>query len=258
MSSAKIRTILVDDEARNLRLSKSLIEKNCPQLEIIMLCDDPENAVEIIKELKPQLVFLDVEMPYLNGFEVLKKVEPVDFEVIFLTAFSHYAIDAFKSNAIGYLTKPIDVKDLIQAVENAEKRINEKSFNKNIFTLLEQTKQPAANTDEKIALATQSGILFVKLNEIIYCESSGNYTTFYFENNKHIIVSRQIGEYEKLLPESLFIRVHDKYIVQLKYIKEYVRGAGGDITLENGKQIPVSLKRKDKFLSIFEKWLKRK
>jgi two-component system, LytTR family, response regulator len=255
----KIKTLLIDDENRNLKLTQSLLEKHCENIEIIGLCNDAEEAVIMIQELQPQLIFLDVEMPYLTGFEVLNKIQPFSFEVIFLTAFSQYAIEAFKHHAIGYLTKPIDIDDLKETVKNATKRISEKSFSQNIFALLEHVKQPTTNNeDEKIALATQSGILFAKLSEIVYCESSGNYTTFYFNSDKHILVSRQLGEYEKLLPQSKFVRIHDKYIIQLSYVKEYTKGSGGDVVLETGQTLPVSVRRKDDFLSIFEKWLKRK
>jgi two-component system, LytTR family, response regulator len=202
------------------------------------------------------LVFLDIEMPHLSGFDFLKKLEPVNFEVIFVTAYSNYAIQAFEYNATGYITKPINSEKLVAAVNTAAKRIEDKNINKNLFSLLEQNSRQA--TPDKIPLSTSNGLVFVKLTDIMYCESSGNYTSFYLSDDKKIMVSRQLGEYEKLLPEVNFIRIHDKYIINLTYIKEYIKGSGGEVILENDKEIPVATRRKEEFLARFEKWIKRK
>ena len=216
----------------------------------------------LIDELQPQLVFLDVEMPHLNGFDLLKKLEPVSFETIFVTAYSHYAVEAFEHHATGYITKPINADKLIAAVSTATKRIEEKNINKNLFSFLEKNTQAAA--PDKIPLSTSNGLVFVKLADILYCESSGNYTNFFLCNDAHqsatkkIMVSRQLGEYEKLLPETNFTRIHDKYIINLSFIKEYIKGSGGDVVLENGKELPVASRRKEEFLARFEKWIKRK
>lgn len=251
-----INCIIIDDEVKNLNLLKNMLEMHCKQVQVIATDCSAKNGLQLILELQPQLVFLDIEMPHLNGFDLLKKLEPVNFETIFVTAYSHYAVEAFEHHATGYITKPINAEKLIAAVNAAVKRIEEKNVNKNLFSLLEQnTKQV---TPDKIPLSTSNGLVFVKLTDIMYCESSGNYTNFYLCNDKKIMVSRQLGEYERLLPETNFIRTHDKYIVQLSYIKEYIKGSGGDVVLENGKELPVASRRKEEFLSRFEKWIKRK
>jgi two-component system LytT family response regulator len=248
--------ILLDDEARNVQLLAGMLQLHCPQLTIMASETDAKKGLTLIKELQPQLLFLDIEMPHMNGFETLKKLEPVNFEVIFVTAYGKYAVEAFEHHAAGYVTKPVNTEKLIAAVNTAIKRIEEKSINKNLFSLLEQTtKQPAT---DKIPLATGSGLLFVKIADIMYCESSGNYTHFYLQDEKKIVVSRQLGEYEKLLPDNSFIRIHDKYIINLAYIKEYIKGSGGEVKLENGKEIPVASRRKEDFLARFEKWIRRK
>lgn len=233
-----------------------MLETHCPGVKVLATDTAAKNGLLLIDELQPQLVFLDVEMPHLNGFDLLKKLEPVNFETIFVTAYSHYAVEAFEHNATGYITKPINTEKLMAAVNTATKRIEEKNINKNLFSILEQNTKQAA--PDKIPLSTSNGLVFVKLTDILYCESSGNYTSFYLNNDKKIMVSRQLGEYEKLLPETTFTRIHDKYIINLSYIKEYIKGSGGEVVLENGKELPVASRRKEEFLARFEKWIKRK
>ena len=252
----KISTIIIDDEPKNILLLHKMLAAHCPQVEIAATESDAKKGLLLLEEKKPQLLFLDVEMPHLNGFDLLKKLEPVSFEVIFVTAYSHYAVEAFEHHATGYITKPINAEKLIAAVHTAVKRIEEKNINKNLFSLLEQNTRQAA--PDKIPLSTSNGLVFVKITDIIYCESSGNYTHFYMNDNKKIVVSRQLGEYEKLLPENNFTRIHDKYIINLAYIKEYIKGSGGEVVLENGKEIPVATRRKEDFLARFEKWIRRK
>ena len=251
-----INCIIIDDEAKNIKLLQNMLQMYCPSLKVLATETEAKNGLLLIDELQPQLVFLDVEMPHLNGFDLLKKLEPVNFETIFVTAYSHYAVEAFEHHATGYITKPINTEKLIAAVNTATKRIEEKRINKNLFSLLEQNTKQAA--PDKIPLSTTNGLVFVKLADILYCESSGNYTNFYLCDGKKIMVSRQLGEYEKLLPEINFTRIHDKYIINLSFIKEYIKGSGGDVVLENGKELPVASRRKEEFLARFEKWIKRK
>ncbi len=251
-----INCIIIDDEAKNIKLLQNMLEMYCPSIKILATDTEAKNGLLLIDELQPQLVFLDVEMPHLNGFDLLKKLEPVNFETIFVTAYSHYAVEAFEHNATGYITKPIKSDKLIAAVNTAVKRIEERNINRNLFSLLEQNTRQAA--PDKIPLSTSNGLVFVKMADILYCESSGNYTNFYLTADKKIMVSRQLGEYEKLLPEASFTRIHDKYIINLSFMKEYIKGSGGDVVLENGKELPVASRRKEEFLSRFEKWLRRK
>ena len=251
-----VKTILVDDEANNLMFLQVLIKENCTQLDIVHTSDNAEQALTAINEIKPQLVFMDIDMPGMTGFELLKKLEPLSFEVIFVTAYNQYAMEAFDYNAVAYITKPIVTQKLIHAVEKAVAKIEEKRYTENIFSLLENVQHK--NQNDKIALPTMQGLQFVKLNEICYCESSGNYTNFFFTNNTKIMVSRQLGEYEKLLPAEMFVRIHDQHIINLTCIHEYVKGSGGEVILENGTRLNVASRRKDELLSRFEKWLRKK
>jgi two-component system, LytTR family, response regulator len=250
-----IKAIIIDDEEQNIKLLKNMLQMHCANVEVIETCTEAKAGIMAIKKEHPQLVFLDVEMPTLNGFDVLKLLEPINFEVIFVTAFSHYAIEAFEHNAIGYVTKPINSEKLIAAVKSAEKKIGSADF---ASTPIAQTVEQLSHASDKIPLSTTNGLVFVKLEDVMYCESSGNYTNFFMQDAKKIMVSRQLGEYEKLLPEANFCRVHDKYIVNLKYIKEYIKGTGGELILDNGAGLPVSTRRKEDFLARFEKWLRKK
>ncbi len=257
MSNLKnIKTILVDDEANNLQYLQSLITNNCAALDIVETASTANNGLAMILELQPQLVFMDIDMPGMTGFELLKKLEPLQFEVIFVTAYNQYALEAFDYNAVGYITKPIVTEKLLAAVEKAILKIEEKKYTQNIFTLLENVHQK--NTADKIALPTLQGLQFIKVENILYLESSGNYSNFFLSDNTKILVSRQLGEYEKLLPIETFVRIHDKYIINLSCISEYIKGNGGEVVLENGVRLPVASRRKDELLSRFERWLRKK
>jgi two-component system, LytTR family, response regulator len=257
MSTLKnIKTILVDDEANNLQFLQSLLKNNCPSLQVMETASSAADGLLMIQELQPQLVFMDVDMPDMTGFEVLKKLEPLGFEVIFVTAYNQYAMEAFEYNAVAYITKPIVTEKLVAAVEKAIIKIEEKKYTEHIFSLLENVQQK--NEHDKIALPTLQGLQFVKLSQICYVESSGNYSNFFLADNTKIMVSRQLGEYEKLLPADNFVRIHDKHIINLTCIKEYIKGSGGEVILENGARLTVAARRKDELLSRFEKWLRKK
>ena len=249
-----IKAILVDDEPNNTAYVKELLQHQFPLVDIAAVCNDAAEGMLLIDELQPNLVFIDVEMPGLNGFDILQKLEPLTFEVIFITAHNHYALQAFEVNAAGYLTKPLQVDKFIRVTASAIQKIEKENINKNLFSLLQAN---ASNGDNnKIALPTQNGLLFIKPVDIIYCQSSGNYTKFFTKDGKSILVSRQLGEFEKLLSDD-FHRIHDQYMVHLQYIKEYIRGRGGELVMENSDTLPVSANRKDAFLQRFEKWLRK-
>ena len=251
-----IKTVLIDDEVNNTIYLQGLLQEHFTEVDIAGAATNAIDGVALLKELQPQLVFLDVEMPGTTGFELLQEMQPIHFEVVFVTAYNHYALQAFEVNAIGYLTKPIAVDRFKQTVQTAINRIKEKNINQGLQQILEQSHQQTSEV--KIPLATQNGLIFIKQNDIMYCESSGNYTQFNLACNKQILVSRQLGEYEKLLPETQFIRIHDKHIINLQYLAEYIKGSGGEVKLDNGKTIPVASRKKEELLNRFEKWLRRK
>ena len=250
-----IKAILVDDEPNNTLYVKALLNQHFPAVKIVAVCNDAKEGLLLIDELQPQLVFMDVEMPELNGFELLQRLEPLAFEVIFITAYNHFALKAFDINAVGYLTKPLEVEKFIKVTGNAVQKIEQEQINRHLFSALQNVTPKEIN--QKIALPTQSGLLFIHPKDILYCQSSGNYTKFFTQDGGNILVSRQLGEFEKLLSADDFHRIHDQYMVRLQYIKEYIRGRGGELVMDNNDTLPVSANRKDAFLLRFEKWLRK-
>jgi len=240
---SKTRTVLIDDEKSSLIILEKLIEKNLPELEIIGTAQSVEQAVKLINKLKPDLVFLDISMPDGDGFEVIERVNYKEFGLIFVTAYDQYAIKAFEYAAIHYILKPVDKQLLIEAVERYKQ-----SSKQDLIEKITALSSNLRNKPSKLILPTSSGLHIIDLDEIIRCESSNNYTTFFLTTGKKIVVSKSIQTYEKLLKDSHFCRIHNKHIVNLKFIKKYVRGRGGYVVLTNGEQIEVSEGRKKGFL----------
>lgn len=241
--SEKIRTIIVDDEKSSLIILQKLLEKNCDNIEIIATGQSVEEGIKIIEEHNPDLVFLDINMPDGDGFEILEKIENITFEIIFTTAYDKYAIKAFEFAALHYLLKPIKAEELIEAVERYELHKNE-----NLSEKIEVLSNNLNKNLDRLILPASNGMSIIQLDDILRCESSNNYTTFYLTNNDKIMVSKSINNYEKILAESHFCRIHNQHIVNLKYIKKYVKGRGGYVTLINDKQVDVSEGRKKEFL----------
>ncbi len=242
----KIKTILIDDERKALAILKNKIERLCPNIEIIAETQSPVEGVALIKKLEPQLIFLDIAMPDLNGFDVLQQFSEPNFEIIFATAFNDYAIDAIKHCAIGYLVKPIDNADLVAAVKNASKNIEEKTaLAKNKLLIENLGVQTFQN--KKIVIPSQDGLEFVKMVDIIFCEGVEGYTKIHFINRKPMLSSHSIGHFSKLLDNSDFYLVHKSYFVNLSYIEKYLNE--GYLILSENHKVPVSRNRRQDFLN---------
>lgn len=242
-----LKVILIDDEKGARESLHNLIIKYCPQLEVIAKASNIDEAYKLINELSPQLIFLDIEMPNGNGFDLLQKFTTINFDIIFTTAFDHYAIKAIKYSAIDYLLKPIDIDDLRNAIERVLlKQKNKNLQNEQILSLLSNIK-PEQN-DKKIALHEGDGLTFVRLKDIVRCESDGNYTTIILEGNKRIITSKTLGEYEELFSNDNFYRVHRSHLIHLHHIIKYIKGDGGYVLMSDGSQIEVSRRKKQEFL----------
>jgi two-component system, LytTR family, response regulator len=246
-----MRTIIVDDEPKNVRILNKLLTDYCKDVKIIGSAADSNEAMHLINELKPDLVFLDIEMPNGNAFDLLDKLMPIHFEIIFITAFENYSLKAFKYSALDYLLKPVSIEDLEIAVQKAKNQTNNKNINLQVKSLL-QNINVANKGLQKIAVHTLEGLEFLKIENIIRLEAKGSYTEFYLNDKSKIIGSKSIKEYEDLLSEDIFIRIHNSHIVNLNYIKKYHKGRGGYIILEDGKNIEVATRRKYDFLSRFE------
>ena len=241
-----IRSIIVDDEQKSRESLKILLEDFCENVTVSALCQNVAEGIQAIKQHQPDVVFLDIQMQRETGFDLLNQINSIDFEVIFTTAHSEYAIKAFKFSAIDYLLKPIDVDDLQKALLKVEHKQNQ-----NISGRLEHLIQNLrTNTPEnyKLALPTSDGLVFIQLNSILYCEASSNYTIIYTNNNKYI-VSRTLKQYEDLLGEHKFFRIHNSYLINLNVVKKYIRGDGGYVVLDNDVSLDVSKRKKDACLS---------
>lgn len=239
-----MKAILVDDELYCTEVLSALLAKHCPEVDIIAELNDPHRAVDFIRDNPPDLLFLDIEMPRLNGFDLLERVRPVNFQVIFTTAYNQYALRAIKISALDYLLKPIDAEELVNAMQKARQQ---QSPQWSQFELMEENRKAEAPL-KTIALSTMEGLHFVEVEQIIYCRSEGSYTQIHFLQGDPMLLSKPIRELEDLLSGSGFLRVHHSYMINLSYVKKYIRGEGGEVVLKNGHQIPISRNRKAAFL----------
>ena len=242
-----LNCIVVDDESKSRESLKILIEDFCEGVTVKALCQDVTEALQAIAEHKPDVVFLDIQLQRETGFDLLNQLKDVEFEVIFTTAFSEYAIKAFKFSAIDYLLKPIDIQELRLALSKVEKRKGN-VMSERLQQLL-QNLRSGVSDNYKLALPTSDGLVFVKVGEILYCQASSNYTEITLTDGRKYIVSRTLKEYEDMLAEQNFYRIHHSYLINLNEIKKYVRGDGGYVIMNNDKSLDVSKRKKEGFLS---------
>ena len=242
-----LRAVIVDDEPKSLENLKIICEEFVSNISVISLCRSVHDAQIAIKEHKPDIVFLDIQMQHETGFDLLAKIEDIDFEIIFVTAYSEFAIKAFKFSAIDYLLKPIDIEELRAAVAKVQQKRLGKTSRR--LKILQDNLFDATVDTSKIALPSADGLVFIKTNDILYCEASSNYTIFYTAENKKYIVSRTLKEYEELLSDHNFFRIHHSYLVNLKAIKKYVKGDGGYVVLTNDITLDVSKRKRVDFLN---------
>jgi two-component system, LytTR family, response regulator len=243
-------SIIVDDEPKNVRILKELLQTYCTGIIIAGEATNASEAYTIITEAKPQLVFLDIEMPHGNAFDLLDKLMPVNFEIIFITAFENYSLKALKYAALDYLLKPVSIDELRLAINKASAKIHQKNLNDRLHTFMENIKSPKSQLI-KMAIPTSDGLVFYNFEDIVRFEASANYTIVILKNKERITASKNIKEYEDILPGDIFCRIHNSHIVNLSYIKKYQKGRGGYVVLEDGTSIEVAIRRKDDFLSKF-------
>ena len=246
-----ITALIVDDEKNSCETLQSLLTDCCLDVSVVKYCQTIDEAVKAVELHHPNVVFLDINMKGENGFDLLERVKTIDFEIIFTTAFSEYAIKAFKFSAIDYLLKPIDVDELRAAVERVIKR--KKAEAPTRYEYLRQNLKMSDGQHFKLALPSSEGLTFIKISDIIYCEADSNYTTFFLTDGKKIIVSHTLKEYEEILSDYRFFRIHHSYLVNLDAIKQYVRGDGGHVVMINGAALDVAKRRKEQFLKASSK-----
>jgi len=241
-----IRAILIDDEPNNLQNLKTLLATYCSEVTVIGEAASARQGIELINLLNPELVFLDIEMPGQSGFDLLAKLQNIRFEVIFVTAYNNYALKAIKFNALDYILKPIDIEELVVAADHARQRLSDKSQLE--FTRLAFQNLQLPRKNKRIALASTDKIEFFDVGSIICCLGENNYTRFFFDDGESRLVSRPLSEYEDLLAEFDFIRVHKSHLVNGTKISSFVKKDGGYLVTTDGYSIPVSRRKKDELL----------
>lgn len=246
-----LNAILIDDEENCLKMLQWELQNSCPEVKVVALCNNGKEGLKAIKEHQPDIVFLDIEMPYMNGFEMLELVPTITFEVVFTTAYDKYAIKAFKISAVDYLLKPIDEIDLKNAVQKIKTRRSEKIPPKYLNFLKEQMEDVRQNNIKNIALPTMEGLIFVSMDSIIYCQSDNSYTKIFLRDEKSIFISKTLREMEELLETANFVRVHNSFIANLDQIKKYIRADGGYLVMSNGDEVKVSRNKKEDLLKRF-------
>jgi two-component system, LytTR family, response regulator len=246
-----IRTLIIDDEDRGRVALAQKLKDYCPDVELLGEACDGEEGIAMIVKYSPDLVFLDIEMPNLNGFEMLNKISQKKFNLIFTTAYNHYAIKAIKYSALDYLLKPIDIEELKSAIikikENDTKDINQQ------MNILSQNLDNKKWYEQKFAVSTLEGITIYNIADLIYLESNRNYTYLYFKDKLKVLTSKTLKEYEDMLPSDVFYRPHHSFLINLNFVRKFIKGEGGQIELSNGALIDISRRKKEEFLQLLSK-----
>ncbi|HEY0354637.1 MAG TPA: LytTR family DNA-binding domain-containing protein [Flavisolibacter sp.] len=241
-----IRSVIIDDEPQNASILKSDLQQHCPFVQVEAVCHSAKEGILAIKKIQPDLVFLDIEMPWMNGFEMLEVIGEINFNIIFTTAHDQFAAKAFRISAVDYLMKPIDSDDLKTAVKKAGEKIQLQHGQANIENLLQNIKQPSLQ--QRIALPYKDGYEFVEVSQIIYCQAEGAYTKVFLQNKKQVLVSKSLGDIEELLPHSIFQRIHHSTVINIDYVTHFVRTDGGYVKMKTGEELAVSRSRKESMM----------
>jgi two-component system LytT family response regulator len=239
--------IIIDDENHCIKTLHSLLASNFPEVKVLASCQESLKAYELILQHHPDFIFLDIEMPFLNGFDLLTKFEQIFFEVIFTTAYDSYAIKAIKFSALDYLLKPVSKDDLALAVEKI--RLKQSSVTRaqlQMASAIQNRQLP-----DTIALPTSEGLIFANVNDIVYCTADGGYTRLIMTGNQELLLSKTLGDVDELLADAHFFRIHHSSLVNLRQVKKYIRGEGGEVVMSNGQTLQLARTRKADFLSVF-------
>lgn len=247
-----IRAIIIEDEPFSRETLALMLNRYKEDIEVIAECGNPGDGIESIAQHQPDLIFLDIQMPKMNGFDMLKKINNINFEVIFTTAFDQYAINAIRTSALDYLLKPVDDEDLAAAINKCKQRMIEKKT-RHQFEHLFNNLSGKNPLDKTIALSASDGISFVKMSDILRVEANGRYAKFYLLNKETIVVSKTLGDFEEILSANQFFRIHDSSIINLNHVKKYIRGDGGTVLLSDNTELDVARRRKDEFVKLMPK-----
>jgi two-component system, LytTR family, response regulator len=244
----KIKAILIDDELNSLQNLQQKLEGFCPDVSVVAVTQKPEEGIMLIRQHQPDVVFLDIEMPKMSGFRMLEELGEYDFDIIFTTAYNHYSIDAIRISAFDYLVKPIGIEDLQQAVERLSKSLNKQTKEK--IDILKKSLSDNRSQEDKIAISTSEGIEFIPIKNIVHIESKSNYSKIFLTDNKSIMVTKILKDFEEMLLPYNFYRVHNSHLINLNYIQKYIRSQGGHVQLQDGTLIDISRRKKEEFLKL--------
>ncbi len=246
-----LRAIVIDDIDSIRKKNVEIIKSHCPNIAIIGQANSVESGVTLIKQIVPDIVFLDVEMPDGTGFDLLQKLKPINFKVIFVTGYEDFAIRAFRFSAVDYLLKPLDPADLTEAVNKAEEALNKDVLELKLNTLFSNLERP--KNLQKLVLKTAEKIYSVNIQDIVNCESDKNYTTFYFINAPKLVVSTTLKEYETLLKPFNFFRAHQSHLINMLYFDHFIKTDGGNtIVMKNKNKVPLAIRKKEEFLALID------
>ena len=248
-----IRCVIIDDEKNCLEMMEWLLKTYAPQVVIEAMCNSAELGIEAIKKFRPDAVFLDIEMPRMNGFDMLEQFDKLFFDVVFTTAYDKFAIKAFRYSALNYLLKPVDPDDLKETIRRLEEKHSVPS-REQLELLFENIRVPSKPTIPRIALTTNDGLLFVNTNDIVYCEAESNYTNVVLVGGKKIMISKVLKEIDEALAGPDFYRIHNSFLINLNHIKKFVRGDGGYVIMDDGANISISRTRRQEFMDLFSKF----
>ena len=253
MPQQTISAFIVDDEFQSREVISLMLANIFPEIKIVGVAGTVKDALAGVEKKQPQLVFLDVQMQNETGFDLLDKLKEINFELIFITAHSEFALKAFRYSALDYLVKPIDGIEFESAAKKAKKTIQlQQSFASQQVQLLTGHLEGSKKVSDKIAIPTPEGLIFVQIHDIIYCHGLGNYTEFFLQNDQKITSSHTLKQYEELLSDHLFFRAHKSFLINLSHIKKYLRGEGGTAVMSNGQEIEIARRNKPNFLNLFK------
>jgi two-component system, LytTR family, response regulator len=248
-----IRSVLIDDEKNSLEMMEWLLKTYAPDVKVEAMCNSAEKGIEAIHQYKPDVVFLDIEMPHMNGFDLLEQFDKLFFDVVFCTAYDQFAIKAFRYSAVNYLLKPIDPDDLKDTIERIRDKKSVPS-REQMEILLQNIHQPNKQTVQRIALTTNDGLIFISTSDIIYCQAESNYTSVVLKGGKKVLVSKVLKDIDETLAGPDFFRVHNSYLINLNHITKFVRGEGGYVIMDDGANISISRNRRQEFMDQFSKF----
>ncbi|HNW50059.1 MAG TPA: LytTR family DNA-binding domain-containing protein [Prolixibacteraceae bacterium] len=245
-----IKAVIIDDEPELRELNRSLLLNNFEEIELVGMAGSVEEGAQLIDQLQPQLILLDIRLTDGTGFQILQKIQSYKYTVIFITAYSEFAIKAIKLSAIDYILKPINEKEFCSAVERAIENINSTKIQDQVETFFNYYERK--NQNRRIVLKTTESINIIEISDIVYCRSDNTYTTFYLNDREKILISRPMKEYEEMLSEYGFFRPHQSFLVNMQYVSRLDKTDGGFLILKDHTEIPVSIRRKSRLIQVLE------